>query len=147
MSVALAKTNADRWFGQTPIRDMDRYSLVFHDVFELFVANFYKYNLENWEVYPKKQFRWHEIQSSDFLPIMIPDITLIEKQSKQVFFMDTKFMSMTTRNQWGNQIYHSGHLYQIYTYVRSQEKYIEFHPDVSGILMYPVRVDLNNQRS
>ena len=124
-------------FGQTPIRDMDRDSMVFHNVFELFVANFYKYNLENWEVYPQRQFRWHELKSSEFLPIMKPDIFFKEKQSGYAIFLDTKFMSMTTRNQWGNQIYHSGHLYQIYTYVRSQESHLGFHPDVSGILLYP----------
>ena len=109
----------------------------FYNMFELFIANFYKYNLENWKVYPQRQFRWHELQNSEFLPVMKPDIFFKEKQSGNAIFLDTKFMSMTLRNQWGNLIYHSDHLYQIYTYVRSQESHLAFHPAVSGILLYP----------
>ena len=124
-------------YGQTNIRDLDRDSIVFHDLFELFVANFYKYHLVNWEVHPQKHIYWHEISPNEFLPIMKPDIFFKEKHTNRVVYLDTKFTSQTTRNQWGGQIYHSSHLYQIYTYVKSQENHLTYHPEVSGVLMYP----------
>ena len=125
--------------GQTNIRDIDRDSIVFHDLFEKFVANFYKYHLLNWEVHPQKHISWHEINSNEFLPIMKADILFKEKQSGRVIFLDTKFTSQTKRNQWGDFKYDSGHLYQIYSYVKSQENFLTFHPDISGVLLYPAK--------
>ena len=125
--------------GQSNIRDIDRESIVFYDLFELFIANFYKYHLQNWDVYAQKHISWHEILSNDFLPIMKPDICFRKKQSNEVVFLDTKFTSQTIRNQWGNLIYHSEHLYQIYAYVKSQEEFVTFHPEVSGVLLYPAK--------
>ena len=123
--------------GQSYIRDVDRELIVFHDLFELFIANFYKYHLDNWKVQSQKHIYWHEGSHNEYLPIMKPDIFFEEKLSKRVILLDTKFTSQTTRNQWGGLIYHSDHLYQIYTYVKSQEDYLNYHPDVSGILLYP----------
>ena len=123
--------------GQSYIRDVDRELIVFHDLFEMFIANFYKYHLVNWKVRPQKHITWHESSHNEYLPIMKPDIFFEEKLTNRVILFDTKFTSQTIRNQWGGQIYHSGHLYQIYTYIKSQEDYLTYHPDVSGILLYP----------
>jgi len=124
-------------YSQTGVRDLDRESIVFYDLFEKFIANFYTYHLTDWEVQTQKHIAWHDSSNNEFLPVMKPDIFFREKQSNNVIFLDTKFTSQTIHNQWGGQVYQSGHLYQIYAYVKSQENYLTYHPKSSGILLYP----------
>jgi len=54
-----------------------------------------------------------------------------------VIIIDTKFTSQTKKNQWGSDKYDSDHIYQIYSYVKSQEKVLKYHPTASGVLLYP----------
>jgi len=54
--------------------DLERKAMEFFDVFEMFITNFYKFHLSNWEVIHEKHFYWHDITQNEFLPIMKPDI-------------------------------------------------------------------------
>ena len=112
-------------------------NLVMHHIFELFVANFYRFHLQGWDVFPQKTISWHEKTENKYLPSMRPDLVLIEKGSKRVIILDTKFTRQTTRNQWGGEVFHSSHLYQMYAYLKTQEGLSEQHQSAKGILLYP----------
>jgi 5-methylcytosine-specific restriction enzyme subunit McrC len=112
--------------------------LTLHRTYERFVANFYKIHLNGWLVKPQATLSWHAKYSGTHLPSMQPDLVLKEKASGRVIVLDTKFTARSLiANQWGGQVFDSGHLYQIYAYLRSQEHLSEFHGCSTGILLYP----------
>lgn len=118
----------------------DRHALVLHRIYERFVVNFYRIHLHDWSVTSQKRLAWHEKAStSQYLPSMIPDLLLQEKSSGQLIMLDTKFTAHSlVENRWGQPVFDSSHLYQLYAYLRSQEHLSEQHAKASGILLYPV---------
>lgn len=126
------------WTGEHALPSLDRESLILHNIYERFVANFYRTHLSEWIVMPQKHLEWHEKYSNPFLPSMIPDLVMQEKSTGRLIILDTKFTphSLTT-NQWGKEIFDSSHLYQLYAYLKSQEQLSEVHRDAVGILLYP----------
>jgi 5-methylcytosine-specific restriction enzyme subunit McrC len=118
---------------------IDRDALVLHNIYERFVANFYRLHLKDWMVTAQKRLEWHEKSAVNrYLPSMIPDLILEEKSSGHLIILDTKFTAQSlVENQWGKAVFDSSHLYQLYAYVRSQEHLSEMHQSASGILLYP----------
>lgn len=117
---------------------LDREELVFHRIYERFVANFYRHHLGGWKVTPQKYFYWHEKAPNSYLPIMKPDILLEEKESGRIVVVDTKFTAKSiSENQWGGEKFDQHHLYQMYAYLKTQEHLSEQHRTASGILLYP----------
>jgi 5-methylcytosine-specific restriction enzyme subunit McrC len=124
--------------GAHPLPLVDRDALVLHNIYERFVANFYRVHLEGWIVTPQKRLEWHEKNANPYLPSMVPDLVLQEKSSGKLIILDTKFTAHSlTPNQWGKEIFDSSHLYQLYAYLKSQEQVSEAHRNASGILLYP----------
>ncbi|MBI5464111.1 MAG: hypothetical protein HY966_04050 [Ignavibacteriales bacterium] len=120
------------------VPEIDRDALVLHNVYERFVANFYRVHLKGWDVTAQKRLEWHVKETNEHLPSMIPDLVLQEKSSGQLIVLDTKFTARSlTENQWGKPILDSSHLYQLYAYLRSQEHVSEHHRTATGILLYP----------
>ncbi|HEX9840552.1 MAG TPA: hypothetical protein VGA72_14475 [Anaerolineales bacterium] len=119
--------------------ELDRDALVLYKVFERFVANFYSIHLDGWTVASQKRLEWHANPAANkYLPSMVPDLVLQEKSSGQLVILDTKFTAHSlVANQWGKEVFDSSHLYQLYTYLRSQEHLSEEHRTASGILLYP----------
>ena len=118
------------------VRDKD--SLLLHQVYERFVANFYKIHLTSWTVWPQTILSWHENVSNPKLPKMKPDVLLQERNTKRIIVLDTKFTPKSLINsQWGNLVYDSSHLYQMYAYLKSQEDLSIQHHSAKGILLYP----------
>jgi 5-methylcytosine-specific restriction enzyme subunit McrC len=116
---------------------LDRDALILHRIYERFVANFYKMHLKGWKVIAQKRLEWHAEEDNEHLPSMIPDLVL-EDPNGRIILLDTKFTAASlVENQWGKPIYDSSHLYQLYTYLRSQEHLSEAHRTASGILLYP----------
>lgn len=113
------------------------YDLVMTKIYEDFVANFYKHHLTGWRITPQKVFEWHQRNEDQFLPKMQPDLLLENPETGRTFILDTKFTSQTSTTQYGSEKYKSSHLYQIYTYMKTQD----CHPDQkrvdTGILLYP----------
>ena len=125
--------------GTHPLPVVDRDALVLHSIYERFVANFYRLQLDGWTVTPQKRLEWHEKNANPYLPSMVPDLMLQEKSSGRLIILDTKFTSHSlTPNQWGKEIFDSAHLYQLYAYLKSQAHVSEAHRNASGILLYPV---------
>jgi 5-methylcytosine-specific restriction enzyme subunit McrC len=125
--------------GQYRLPTIDRAALVMYHIYERFVSNFYRIHLHGWEVFPQKRLGWHEKIPNKYLPSMVPDIILQEKSTGRIVALDTKFTTQSlVMNQWGGEGFNSGHLYQLYAYLRTQEHISEHHLRASGILLYPV---------
>jgi 5-methylcytosine-specific restriction enzyme subunit McrC len=117
---------------------IDREQLVLYNVYERFVANFYRLHLRDWEVTAQKRLEWHAPEANERLPRMIPDIVMQEASTGRMIVLDTKFTAHSlVENKWGKAIYDSSHLYQLYTYLKSQEHVSEAHRTAVGILLYP----------
>jgi len=113
-------------------------ALVLHNIYERFVANFYRIHLTGWNVSAQKRLEWHAKEASERLPMMIPDLILQEHSSDQIIILDTKFTAHSLiENQWGKPIFDSAHLYQLYAYLKSQEQLSEAHHRAIGMLLYP----------
>ena len=123
--------------GQSPLPSIDTFGLLMNRVYELFVANFYKYHLLDWKVDSQKVLEWNERFKISYLPIMKPDLVLEEKSSKRTIVLDTKFTPQTVRNQFGGERFQSSHLYQMYSYLKTQEELSDNKRVASGILLYP----------
>jgi 5-methylcytosine-specific restriction enzyme subunit McrC len=124
--------------GNNPLPHVDRDALLLHRVYERFVAGFYKMHLRDWEVTSQKRLEWHAQDANDHLPSMVPDLVLQNKSTGEMIVLDTKFTAESlVENRWGKPVYDSSHLYQLYTYLRSQEHLSEAHRMASGILLYP----------
>ncbi|MEW6403992.1 MAG: hypothetical protein AB1649_19530, partial [Chloroflexota bacterium] len=107
---------------EAAVPEIDRESLVLHNVYERFVANFYRIHLRGWDVTPQKRLEWHSKETNPHLPLMIPDLVLQEKSSRRLIILDTKFTARSlVENRWGRPILDSAHMYQLYAYLRSQE--------------------------
>jgi 5-methylcytosine-specific restriction enzyme subunit McrC len=124
--------------GSQRLPGLSHAELVMYRVYERFIANFYQIHLPRWEVTPQKRLGWHEKHASPYLPSLQPDLLLREKSTGRLVILDTKFTaSSLVKGQWGNLSFDSGHLYQLYTYLKTQEHISEQHRQASGILLYP----------
>jgi 5-methylcytosine-specific restriction enzyme subunit McrC len=124
--------------GEHALPAIDHDALVLHNIYERFVANFYRVHLDGWIVTAQKRLEWHEKYTNKYLPSMVPDLVLQEKSSGRLLVLDTKFSAHSlVENQWSREIFDSSHLYQLYAYLRSQEHLSEGHRRASGILLYP----------
>jgi 5-methylcytosine-specific restriction enzyme subunit McrC len=124
--------------GEQRLPALDRDALVLHDVYERFVANFYTVHLPGWSVTPHKHLKWHQKEPSPHLPGMQPDLVLEEKSTGRIVVLDTKFTAASlVTGRWGGESFDSGHLYQVYAYLKTQEHLSDHHRHASGILLYP----------
>ena len=67
-----------------------------------------------------------------FLPVMRTDIMLRLKE--KILIIDAKYYGRALQKQFDKYSLHSGNLYQIFTYVKNQDK--DDTGDVAGILLY-----------
>ena len=118
-------------------------------LFEAAVGGFYNVVLPRnvWNVKTGGKMRWHygahTLGIPELLPSMQTDIVL-ERQclngpsKAQRIVIDTKFTSIVSKGRYGNQSLKSGHIYQIYAYLRSQENGSDpLSVNTAGVLLYP----------
>lgn len=113
-------------------------------LFEKGIAGFYSTTLESshWKVISGKQFRWQVSEESqnisNIMPQMKTDIIIDNKMSGERLVIDTKFNAITTKGWYRNETLRSGYIYQMYAYVRSQEKAnCASSLSTSGMLLHP----------
>lgn len=117
----------------------------FYKLFEKAIANFFTAELsrdDGWRVFPGKQFKWQVEAGSPgigfYLPIMMTDIILENTLEDRRIIIDTKFTNVLTPSQYAGSRFKTDHIYQLYSYLRSQER-----PDdplslnSDGMLLYP----------
>ena len=72
------------------------------------------------------------------LPSMRTDVVLTNKQTKRQTIIDTKFTSILVRGRFNRDTLRSGYIYQIYAYLRSQERSDDSMSTVAnGLLLHP----------
>lgn len=116
-----------------------RSEIDFADLFERFVRNFYRAHLGNCNVH-RENLSWRAEAASASIPLMSTDTT-IEPRSYVSWrvVVDTKYYRdyLTSNRDWHGK-FHSGHLYQMYAYLRTQEDRGGAFQKASGLLLYPV---------
>lgn len=136
--LALPSEMAGNYFLQAPSRN----EVFLRSVFEKGVAGFYRHSFygNGIEVRAGKKLNWQIDEKSvgvdSILPTMKTDIE-IENESHHVV-IDTKFNSILTKGWHRDESLRSGYIYQLYSYLRSQEK-AESKKSLSsiGILLHP----------
>lgn len=124
--------------GTYSLMDLNRDDLILYNIYEKFVAEFYNYHLTQWHVKPQSHLSWPSEDSLDYIPIMKPDLILQHKEIGQIIIIDTKFTKASiTQGQWGNLTFNRDHMFQIYTYLRTQEEVSKLYKKATGILLYP----------
>jgi len=113
-------------------------------LFEKAVGGFYEVVLDKteWKVQPGLNISWQISKQSsginDILPNMRTDIVLSNKRTGQRTIIDTKFNAILTKGWYREETIRNGYLYQIYAYLRSQEKASDPPSlDSVGILLHP----------
>lgn len=102
-------------------------------LFESFVKNFYRKEIPDSRA-KSESFYWPaEGEDLNFLPNMKTDISL--EFSNQKTIIDTKFYKDTFGVHWEKKTVHSGHLYQLFSYLKNDEYYSG--KKANGILLYP----------
>ena len=147
----LAIPTEDETGGQYLFRpDRDQHWL--RRLFEKAVWGFYDITLskEGWRVKHGSCLHWTiQGQTSErmeqILPSMQTDIILEHQELRKRIIIDTKFTKILTRGWYRDETLKSGYLYQIYAYLRSQEKAMDpMSLDSIGLLLHPsTGFDLN----
>ena len=119
-------------------------------LFERAVGGFYDVVLspQGWRVSPGHRIHWPVDDESpgieDVLPTMQTDIVLEfpspdgQHLNRRRKVIDTKFTSILKSGQYRDQTLKSGYIYQMYAYLRSQERVDDSASlDSSGILLHP----------
>ena len=118
-------------------------------LFELAVTGFYDAALSHrgWSVRHGRHFRWPATDQSQgitgILPRMIPDILLERRTDRDSpdarrIVIDTKFASILGPDWYGKKSIKSPNIYQIYAYLRTQERDNDpLTRDSTGVLLYP----------
>jgi len=125
----------------------------FHKLFEKAIGNFFTVELpreEGWRVYPGKQIYWPTGVASaginEYMPKMITDIILENEQNARRIIIDTKFTDILVKPYYGDkQKFNSDYIFQLYSYLRSQELPNDpLSRSSEGMLLYPaVGVDID----
>ena len=109
-----------------PIPDRNEYWI--RKLYEKGVAGFYDLVLtdQGWQVDSGKTIRWptgmRSSRVDEILPSMQTDIVLDNVDECRRIVIDTKFNSVLSKGWYRSDGIRSGYMYQIYAYLRSQEK-------------------------
>lgn len=124
--------------GDESLTGLLRDEITFHKLFERFVRNFYRMHLAGYDV-GSEQLQWHDELGSDLVPAMFTDVSIVQRASPfRRLIVDTKYsVSTLSQSAFGTPKFKSDNLYQIYSYLRTQENRSEAHRIASGLLIYP----------
>lgn len=102
-------------------------------LYEKFLLEYYKQEYRGRLKSEATKIDWN-IDGDDFgfLPGMKTDITLSD--GNKTLIIDAKFYGKTMQEQFNKKTYHSGNMYQIYSYVKNMDK--NHTGNVSGMLLY-----------
>jgi len=125
--------------GDYKFADFTRDEKKMNQLFEAFVRNFYKIEQDKFTTIKKETIRWQFSDTGNdslqYLPQMETDITLENENEKII--IDTKYHKETMTVNYGKEKIKSANLYQLYSYLLTQQ---DQHPktmNATGILLYP----------
>jgi len=137
--------------GDNQFREFIRDESQMHDLFEDFVRNFYKIELQKVPGYTVhgtgEQIRW-DVEDPDahdmtYMPIMITDVSINTPDGYLI--LDTKYYKEALEGQYDKKAI-SSNLYQIFSYVKNIDSKGDIYENCSGVLLYPTvdyDLDLN----
>ncbi|MBD0410929.1 5-methylcytosine-specific restriction endonuclease system specificity protein McrC [Pseudoalteromonas issachenkonii] len=121
-------------------------------LFEKAVGGFYDLKLgKTWSVRPGKRLNWQIDEATDLIEKLMPsmelDILLENRVLGKRIVIDTKFTSITVERRFGGESFKSNYIYQLYTYLRSQELHLDnLSMYSSGVLLHPsIGVDFDEK--
>jgi|SRR5690625_4138998 len=113
-------------------------------LFELAIGGFYRVVLdkERWSVYTGRYLQWPISEQTEgmreIFPSMQTDIIIDDNLRNQRTIIDTKFTEVIKAGYYRDYTLESGHIYQIYAYLRSQATGDNPLADnAQGLLLYP----------
>lgn len=116
-------------------------------LFEKAMIGFFRFTLSSdWLIESKKKLLWPLENQTDQIDAIFPsmeiDIRITSKASQRYLIVDTKFNSILKKGWYRKDTLRSGYIYQIYSYLRSQEVREDAVSCTSiGMLLHP-SVDL-----
>ena len=118
-------------------RNNRNYELLMARLYERFILEYYRQHHTYLNEVKAAQVKWDLVgDNSDsmirFLPIMQTDIFL--RMKEKILILDAKYYGRTLQHQYDKYTLHSGNIYQIFTYVKNQDK--GNTGNVAGILLY-----------
>jgi len=130
--------------GNRLVAKPDRDDIWVRKLYEKAVGGFYKVVLaaEGWSVEPGKPIHWKKERKTSgidkIFPSMKTDIFLEHTSNNRRIIIDTKFNSILVPGWHREETLRSSYIYQIYTYLRSQENE-EDHLSLQsvGLLLHP----------
>ena len=115
-----------------------------YKLFEKAIGGFYRHHLAEtgWKVEMGRKYSWPLSEStmglSRILPNMITDIELTNPVLRKKIIIDTKFTKIVKPGRYRDLTLRSGHIYQLYTYLRTGEELDSVRFDTTGgLLLYP----------
>lgn len=111
-------------------------------LFERAVGGFYVVKLKpkQWKVSQGTRLRWpvkaKTERIDDILPTMKTDVVLEHPSSGRKIVIDTKFTELLTEGWYRAETLHSGYVYQMYAYLRSQARDAAGRQS-DGLLLHP----------
>lgn len=126
-------------YGDHALVALLRNEITFSKLFELFVCNFYRSHLsKDYKVGYQEKLFWFDEFYNPLVPNMNTDITLERNNPLSRIVMDTKYSINTlASSQYGGLKFKSENLYQIYSYLRTQEHRGPRFQNAKGMLLYP----------
>lgn len=131
--------------GVTPLPAPDRSERWVRQLFEKAVAGFYLVELSSagWIVSPGTRLNWQVVDKSSGLNAILPGMKtdiIVDRPDGKRIVVDTKFTSILTSGWYRDESLKSEYLYQIYSYLRSQEQPAAPESpwnDAAGVLLHP----------
>jgi len=130
--------------GKSLLRSPDSEVGWLRHLFERAVGGFYRVALANtkWSVIPGQRLSWQSEEASSGIPILLPsmkiDIALEHPENNFRLVIDTKFNEITTPGYYRKESLRSGYIYQMYAYLRSQERACDPRTlRAEGMLLHP----------
>ncbi|MBR7016387.1 MAG: 5-methylcytosine-specific restriction endonuclease system specificity protein McrC [Lachnospiraceae bacterium] len=106
-------------------------------LYERFILEYYRQHHTYLSEVKAAQVKWNLVGETSesmirFLPVMQTDIFL--RMGEKILIIDAKYYGSTLQKQYDKYTLHSANIYQIFTYVKNQDK--DNTGNVAGLLLY-----------
>lgn len=129
--------------GSSPFQGFERDKAMWR-LFQKFIFNYFKFRQSDFHVHSPElswTLEWADQHSQDVLPIMRTDVVLTSP--KRIIVVDAKYYGDTFSLHHDRPRIHSGHLYQIFGYLKST-RVASPQQAVEGLVIYPTVMDQLN---
>jgi 5-methylcytosine-specific restriction enzyme subunit McrC len=123
---------------------VEKDEILVRHLFEKAIGNFYAAELSaaGWTVQQGRRLNWQIEGCTPGIPAILPgmtsDIILEHPAQGRRIIIDTKFTSIFSASQHREAVLKSGYIYQLYAYLRSQERGEDHLSSVAaGVLLHP----------